>query len=96
MKKTKKPRGFLREVRLPRLSLAKTQARVCQLESALRTTGELHAKLHKRLMDDRAMLLVALKDAVKIIDEERSGKQSCWTNEDIKRLEAIRLLSLGV
>jgi len=96
MKKRKKPRGYVRETRVPRLSLAKMQARVCQLESALRTTGDLHAKLHKRMMDDRAALLAALKDAVKIIDEERAGKKSAYTIEDVKRVEAIRLLSLGV
>jgi hypothetical protein len=79
-----------------RLSLAGLQARVCQLESALATIGELHAKLHKRMIDDQQTLLVALKDAVKIIDEERAGKKSSYTLQDVKRLEAIRLLSLGV
>jgi hypothetical protein len=81
---------------LPRLTVAKLQARIRQLDAALKHTGELHAKLHKRYETDRLALVAALQDAVKIIDEERAGKKSAYTLEDIKRLEAIRFLSLGV
>jgi hypothetical protein len=81
---------------LPRLTVAKLQARIRQPDAALKKIGELHAKLHRRMTEDRGVLLAALQDAVKIIDEERAGKKSAYTLTDIKRLEAIRLLSLGV
>jgi len=89
------PRGNLRKICVPRLTVAKLQARVCQLDTALLTIGELHAKLHKRMTDDRLALLAALKDAVTFIDRLDKGCAG-WTIEDVKRLEAIRLLSLGV
>jgi len=95
MKKRNRGGGYLREIRLPRLTVAKLQSRIHQLDAALAKTGELHACLRKRYEADRQGLLAALNDAVKIIEEERSGKKSSWTLEDIKRLETIRLLSLG-
>lgn len=81
---------------MPRLTLAKQQARIRQLDAALKKMGELHAKVHKRLTEDNAVLIAALKDAVKIIDEERNGAKAGWSRDDAKRLEGIRLLSLGV
>lgn len=78
------------------MSLHKLQARIRQLETALAKTGELHARTHKRYETDRQALLAALKSAVQIIDEERAGTKSGWTLEDVRRIEAIRFLSLGV
>jgi hypothetical protein len=102
MKKRKTAASGQRSVtRKPRLTLAKLQARVRQLDAALFRTGELHTRLHKRMQDDRLVLLAALKDAVKIIDvfQRQSGFVSGWivvTEEQKKQIEAARLLSLGV
>jgi hypothetical protein len=63
---------------VPRLTLAKQQARIRALEA------------------DRRALVAALQDAVKIIDEEGGDRKSCWTIHDVRRIEAIRFLSLGV
>jgi hypothetical protein len=81
---------------VPRLTLAKQQARIRQLDAALKKMGALHAKVHTRFVENEKVLLAALKDAVKIIDEERNGAKAGWSRDDAKRLERIRLLSLGI
>jgi hypothetical protein len=44
--------------------------------------------------DDCALYVEALRYAVRTIDELRSGAKTEWTNEDTKKLEAIRALCL--
>lgn len=92
----RKPNGYLRGVRVPRLTLVNLQARIRQLDAALKKQAELHAAMRNRYEADRAGLINALKDAVKIIEEERAGIKSGWTRDDFRRMEAIRFLSLGV
>jgi len=76
------------------------QSRIRQLERALEKTADLHAALHKRYEADRQGLLAALKDAVALIDlmQQRAGRRPLplLDGPDILRLEAARLLSLGV
>jgi len=46
---------------------------------------------------DRGTLIVALRDAVQFMDRLRGSKHGGeWTVKDVKRIEEIRLLSLGV
>ena len=41
-------------------------------------------------------LRFALKDAIALIDRFEHTKDDGWTATDVKRLEAIRLMSIGV
>lgn len=43
---------------------------------------------------DHAVLIETLREALAMLDNERAGKKSSWTHADVKRLEAIRFLSL--
>jgi len=99
MKKAKKARGFVREARVPRLTLATLQARIRQRDASIKQIGELHTNLHTRYQTDRLALLAALKDAVKLIEEVSDRciqPPPRLDGAQIKRLETIRLLSLGV
>jgi hypothetical protein len=44
--------------------------------------------------DDCVVYLEALRHAVRTIDELRTGTKTVWTEEDTKKLEAIRALCL--
>jgi hypothetical protein len=52
-------------------------------------------EMHRHLDHDKHTLLAALVDAVILIDKLQRGAGS-WTLPEVKKLEAIRLLSLGV
>ena len=81
--------GYIREVRLPRLTLAKLQS---EKLDALRR--ELEA------VNNARVLIAALKDAVALIDEmEKDVMRPPFqrlTGAQLRRREAARLLSLGV
>lgn len=77
-------------VRIPRAAVQKLQHSkvqavvIASLEKAI--AGHTH---------DMVIFIRALRDAVKYIDRFRNSEGS-WTVADVKRLEEIRLLSIGV
>lgn len=104
MKNAKKNRGFVRNISIPRgkvlvmqAALNDARAEAQSLRNELAGVSMNRWKQQKRadnLKEELVLYIASLRDAVKIIDEERAGTKSGWSRDDAKKLEALRALSL--
>lgn len=96
---TKKRKAFKTSpsVRIPRAAVERLQESKAQAQA--QTITSLEKAIHSAAMD-MAIFLRALRDAVKLIDtmHQRAGKRPLplLDGPEIRRLEEIRLLSIGV
>ena len=85
------PKNFIgfkaeKSIKIPRRAVVKMQAAAAAAAAAAAEVDQLKI--------DRKVHLAALQDLLAFFEQVRGV--GCWTVADVKRLEQIRLLSLGV
>jgi hypothetical protein len=82
-------------VRLPRAAVEKLQSELCQRNIELQAVGNALERAINAYARRHQMHYDALRDLMAYFDKVNASRGD-WTVADVKRIEEIRLLSIGV